>query len=483
MLLIGQYIKKEYGIQKILDIKKVEINENDRIGLVGRNGAGKSTLLGILNGRIPCDEGTIIRRSEIAEILQSGEAQGDADGKYISRMSIKNSAVKSGGEKTRRAIAAAFSKHATLLFADEPTTNLDINGIILLEKMLTGYNGAVVLISHDRQLLDHVCNQIWELEDGELRIFQGNYTAWFEQRSREREFQSFEYDQYRTEKKRLERRIIEVKEDAKKFYKPPKRMGSSEWQLYIGDNSIRQGHVQKRASAMVSRLSHLKEKEKPKELPDISMKLGEYRKIKAKVAAKTDELTVVFDDRVILDEVRISVLSGKKTFLTGENGSGKTTLIRKLINREDHTFITSDAKIGYFSQEQENLDYEKSVLENVLKTAIVPEHICRAVLMNLYMKENDIYKKVCVLSGGERVKTALAKVLVSDCNFLILDEPTNHMDIYTMEGLEKLLKSYDGTLLAVSHDRKLVENLADIVYRIEGGHCYEMTQNAGVYDK
>ncbi len=474
MLLKGQKIKKEYGIQSILDIDKIEIGENDRIGLVGRNGAGKSTLLGILSGRIPCDEGNVIRSCEIAEIRQDGEVQETIiPGQYISQMSLKDSAIKSGGEKTRLAIAAAFSKHAPLLFADEPTTNLDVNGILLLEKMLASYHGAVVLISHDRQLLNRVCNQIWELEEGKLRIFPGDYTAWFEERQREREFMAFEYEQYRNEKRRLEKTITDIKEEAKRISKPPRNMSSSEWMLYKGGASIRQGHVQKRAAALESRLSHLERKERPTELPNISMKLGDYQKIKARTAAKTDGLTVVYDGNVVLNQVRMSVLSGKRTFLTGDNGSGKTTLIRMLLNREEHTFLTSEVRVGYFSQEQENLDYEKSALENVISTAIVPEHICRAVLRNLYMMENDIFKKVKVLSGGERVKTAIAKVLVSDCNLLILDEPTNHMDIYTMEGLEKLLKSYDGTLLVVSHDRKLVENLADITYVIENGEIFE----------
>lgn len=466
MLLYGQNIKKEYGIQSVLDISKLAIEDGDRIGLVGRNGVGKSTLFGILSGRIECDEGVIKRYCEIAEILQSGETDGDADGSLKSRFKLKDSAVKSGGEKTRLAIASAFSKHAPLLFADEPTTNLDVKGIELLENMLCGYRGAVVLISHDRELLDRVCNQIWELEDGELRIFQGNYTSWYEQRKREREFEQFEYRQYVNEKKRIEKTISEVKQEAVKVGKPPKRMSSSEWMLYKGTASIQQGHVQGRASALISRLDHLEKKERPKDLPEVSMKLGEMSKIKAKVAAKAEDITISFGELFILENASISIETGKKTFLLGENGTGKSSLIKAILQENEHTFITKDAKIGYFSQEQENLNYEETVIENVVSTSVVPRHICRAVLANLYMKENDIEKKVRVLSGGERVKTAIAKVLVSGCNFLVLDEPTNHMDIYTMEGLEQLLSSYDGTLFVISHDRKLVENLADIVYEI-----------------
>lgn len=471
MLLEAQNIRKEYGIREVIHMDKLEIMEGERIGLIGRNGAGKSTLLGILAGRIRADEGVIHRNCDIAEILQTQETDGECDGQYLSRMKLKDSAVKSGGEKTRLAIAAAFSRHAKLLFADEPTTNLDLKGTLDLEKMLMGYPGTVVLISHDRKLLDNVCNKIWELEDGRLRIFDGNYSAWLYQKGLERDYSRFEYEQYRKEKNRLQKTIRAVRGEAVKAGKPPRRMGSSEWMLYKGTASIQQKHVQDRAAAMVSRLDHLEEKERPRELPEVSMKLEGSLCIKAKNTAKVTGLTVCFDGNRVLEDVELLVETGRKTFLTGDNGAGKTTLLRYLAERREHTFITSDARVGYFSQDQSQLDNQKSVLENVMCTAVYPQHICRAVLANLYMGRDDIVKKVSVLSGGERVKTAMAKLLVSGCNFLIMDEPTNHMDIYTMEGLEKLLASYDGTLLAVSHDRKLVENLADTVYEIKDGKC------------
>lgn len=467
MLLKGQNIRKDYGIQELIDIKNIEINDYDRIGVVGKNGAGKSTLLKILIGELPCDEGIITRNCEISYIRQTGEVKDKADGNLISQMNLRKSEVKSGGEKTRLAIAAAFSKQAPLLFADEPTTNLDVEGILKLEKMLLGYRGAVVLISHDRALLNHVCNQIWEMDHAKLRVFHGNYEEWLEQKKRERDYQKFEYDQYISEKKRLQASINKKKQKAKKMKKPPTRMGSSEWILHKGTASIKQGSIQNSARALNSRMEQLGTKEKPKELPHVSLKLAEAKKIKAKVAAKVENLSVWFEEKKVLDDVNFSVLAGKKTILIGENGSGKTTLIQNLITNRNNSFLTSDAKIGYFSQTQEDLKDEKTVLENVLSTATVPEHICRAVLMNLCMEHHDMNKKVKILSGGERVKTAIAKVLVSNCNFLILDEPTNHMDVYTMEGLEQLLSSYDGTVLMISHDRKMAFNIADDIYEIK----------------
>lgn len=473
MLLRAQNLKKEFGIQTILDIEALEIHDGDRIGLVGRNGTGKSTLLHILSGRQEADAGRIIRNCEIAEILQSGETDGEAEGSYISRLRIRDSACRSGGERTRRSIAAAFSRHAPLLFADEPTTNLDVEGIRELEKMLAGYRGAVLLVSHDRMLLDLVCNQIWELEEGKLRIYPGNYSAWRQQRQREREFRQFEYEQYQKEKKRLEKNIRQVRQEGKKAGKPPKRMSSSEWMLYKGTASIQQGHVQNRAKAMESRLEHLEVKERPKDLPEVSMKLGEQQKIKSGYAVKAEHINVSYElpygGHVVLRDASIRIPAGKKCFLTGENGCGKTTLIEQVIRREAGTWIASDAVVGYFSQNHEILDFNKTVLENVMEDAVVPEHISRAVLANLYMSRNDIEKPVSVLSGGERVKTAMAKLLVSGCNFLILDEPTNHMDIYTMEGLERLLESFDGTAWIVSHDRAFTAHLADVVYEVRDG--------------
>lgn len=467
MLLKGIGIKKEYGIQQVLDIEKLEIWEGDRIGLVGPNGAGKSTLLHILYGDGDADEGVITRNCPVAMIPQDGEAYGEAAGQMVSRMGLAKSAVKSGGEKTRMAIAAAFSAHAPLLFADEPTTNLDVEGIRTLEKMLCGYQGALVLISHDRELLDRVCTSIWELEEGNVRVFPGNYTAWYEERRREREFAMSEYEKYRSEKKRLEKNVAQIRQQAKTMTKPPKHMGSSEWTLYKGTASIQQGHVQSRGKAIESRLEHMEKKEKPKELPAIAMTLGASHPIKAKVTARIKNLTVEYDGNEVLHDVSLEIPTGERTFLIGPNGSGKTTLIRHLVSKGEHSFVTEGVKIGYFSQEHDTLDWNKTVLENVRRFSAVPESIDRAVLANLYMKERDIHKKVSVLSGGERVKTALAQILVSECNFMILDEPTNHMDIYTMEALEELLKKWKGTMLVVSHDRKLAENLADRVVRME----------------
>ena len=413
MLLCAQNIKKEYGIQSVLDIERLEIRDGDRIGLIGRNGAGKSTLLHVLAGRIKPDSGTVRRSCEIAEILQTGQAVGEAQAQYISRMSLRDSAVMSGGERTRMAIAAAFSKRAPLLLADEPTTNLDLAGVQTLEAMLAGYRGAILLVSHDRALLDKICTQIWELDDGRLRVFDGNYSQWAEQTKRERDFKTFEYQQYQKEKRRLEQAADELARYGQQMRKPPKRMSSSEWMLYKGTAAIKQGHVQNNVRAIESRIQKLEKKERPKELPEVSMKLPDSQKIRARYAVSVRGLTVTYPGRTVLDHVTLFVESGKRTFITGDNGAGKSTLIHAIMEGAEGTFITSEARTAYFSQELDTLAPDETVLENVTRDAAYPKHICRAVLANLYMNNLDMEKPVSVLSGGERVKTALAKVLVS----------------------------------------------------------------------
>ena len=199
------------------------------------------------------------------------------------------------------------------------------------------------------------------------------------------------------------------------------------------------------------------------------MKLPDTKKIRARYAISVRDLTIQYGEKTVFQKLNFFLPSGTRTVIAGPNGSGKSSLIRAILDRVPGVSITSEASIAYLSQDQDTLNPKKTVLENVLEDAAFPEHICRAVLDNLCMSPLDIKKPVFLLSGGERVKTALAKVLVSGCNFLILDEPTNHIDVYTMAGLEHLLSSYDGTLLAVSHDRAFIEHVADQVYVMKDG--------------
>ena len=237
--------------------------------------------------------------------------------------------------------------------------------------------------------------------------------------------------------------------------------------LYKGIAAQQQKHVSDRGSAIKSRLEHLEDKERPADLPHVSMTGMHTTRIKAKHAARITNLTIAYGERTVLDQVNLEVEAGKRTFLVGENGAGKSSLLQALVERQPGTFMTEDARPGYFSQKLLELREEKTVLENVLYDAAEPEPVCRAVLANLYVSRGDLGKKVSVLSGGERVKTALAKLLVSGCNFLILDEPTNHMDIQAKETLESAFRAYRGTILFVSHDRYFIKQVSESVLIFE----------------
>ncbi len=475
-LLLGLGLEKTYGIRTVFSIEKLEIFPQDRIGLVGANGAGKSTLLAILAGEITPDAGQIRRHCTPALIRQDGEPEDLADGKNRRTLGLSDSACKSGGEKTRLSIASALSRRTPLLFADEPTTNLDLDGVETLKKELTAFPGALVLVSHDRALLDELCTVIWELENGELRSFPGNYSDWLEQKRRERDFAQFEYSQYKKEKRRLEQAMYQVREEARTMRNPPRRMSSSEWMLYKNVAATQQGHVQNRAKGLEKRLEHLEVKERPQPLPQITMALGAAHPLRAKLAVRLEGLTVRFGSRTVLNDAGFLLPTGKRTVMLGPNGSGKTTLLKALLHAWDPALLPtepsgfvkeprlrfpSELRIGYFSQEHETLDPEKTVLENVRSHSDKPEHEVRTILANLYLRGDDVFKKAGVLSGGERAKTMLAQLLASEANLLILDEPTNHIGLYTTEALEGLLKQWQGTLLVVTHDRRLAEAAAE----------------------
>lgn len=467
ILLEAQGLAKRFGIQDVFSIDRLTISEHDRIGLVGRNGAGKSTLLSVLAGESAADAGEVRRRCGVAVIRQDGESGGQGSAQLRSLLGLRASACKSGGERTRLAIAAAFSEDTPLLFADEPTTNLDLGGVETLQKLLSEYRGALVLVSHDRALLDAVCTQIWELENGVLRVFPGTYSNFMEQKQREREYQQFEYEQYRAEQARLTSEVRNLREKARGMSKPPKRMGNSEARLHR-KLSVRekQEKVQDRAQQVKSRLEHLEVKERPLDLPEIAMPLGDPRPVRAQFAARVERVTVRYGDKAVLSNASLALPSGSRTALLGPNGAGKTTLVRALMEQGR---FAEGVSAGYFAQGHETLDETKSVLQNARAQSDLPEHVVRTILANLYLGAQEIDKPAAVLSGGERAKVQLARLLAARVHLLVLDEPTNHLDVYTMEALERLLTRWQGTLLVVTHDRRLAEHVANRLVFVENG--------------
>ena len=471
-------IQISFGDRQLLDIDRLTVFDGDRIGLIGENGAGKTTLLRLLSGELAPEAGQIRRLAPAAMIRQQGDSDAGEDPETRALFQAKGTRDGlSGGEMTRNRIAGALSARSGLLLADEPTTDLDREGLALLRKKLSGFPGAVLLVSHDRALLREICTRIWYLEDGKITDFPGGYDGFMAERTRQRERAAFEYDQYKTEVKRLKESAQRMAEKASQVKKAPGRMGNSEARLHTRewtDSVLQLSHAKR---TIQNRMEHLEVKEKPRSMPEIRMKLGVTHPVEAKNALEFRCAFLQAGGRTLLRDTGFVLPTGSRTALIGPNGCGKTTLLRVLAGWEGsgvqfrgNARFNPAVRPGWFDQHHENtLNLNAGVLENVLRESVHPEHFARTVMACLGIRGDDVFKPLNLLSGGERAKAALGKLLLMDCNTLLLDEPTNHLDLFTMEELEKLLANYGGTLLFVSHDEEFIRKTATRIVRFEDG--------------
>ena len=471
-------LRLSYGERQLLRIDQLRIYDTDRIGLIGENGAGKTTLLRILAGEKQPDAGTVRRFVPAAVIHQEGKCRPGEDPELRARFRAQESRESlSGGEMTRNRISEALSGHPELLMADEPTTDLDQEGLGLLRRALMGFQGAILLISHDRALLRKLCSRIWYLRDGTILDFPGGYEDFIVERDRRMERETFEYEQYKAERKRLKESAQRMAERASQVKKAPSRMGNSEARLHTRewtDSVLQLSHAKR---TIQNRMEHLEVKEKPKALPEIRMKLGVAHPVEAKTVLECACGRLQAGASELLRDTGFVLPTGSRTALIGPNGCGKTTLLRELLGRNGSEIAFQGkarwnpaARIGWFDQHHEQtMDREKSVLENIMEASVYPEHFARTVMACLGLKGEAVFKPLRLLSGGEKAKTALGRLLLMDCNTLLLDEPTNHLDLFTMEELEKLLASYGGTILFVSHDEEFIRKTATRIIRFEDG--------------
>jgi len=464
-------LKKYFGDKLILEIDNLKVYSEDKIGIVGVNGAGKSTLLNILCRKLQADEGSIKHYGNYSYISQLEEPNYNVkDNELFSKFNLKNKNNNdlSGGEKTRFKIAEAFSEKSSILFADEPTSNLDISAVKMFEEMLVKFDGGVMLVSHDRELLDSVCNKILEIENGKVKLYDGNYSDFIKQKERERKRKEFEYNEYVKEKERLSKAASEIEGKTVSMRKAPKRMGNSEARLHrkMG-NQKSKAKLDKTRKSIYSRIEHLEAKEKVVNTEKANIDFEALNKVHSRVVITGEHINKAFGKRIIFNNAEFEIFSGAKVALIGDNGCGKTTLIKMILNCEEKIKISKALKIGYFSQDLGILDESKTVLYNVMKTSVYDEAFARLILSRLLFKREDVYKQVSVLSGGERVKLSFAKIILTGSNILILDEPTNYLDLYSIEALEEVLKDYDGTILFVSHDRKFIKKVATDILTIK----------------
>ncbi|SDN31192.1 macrolide transport system ATP-binding/permease protein [Fictibacillus solisalsi] len=485
LLLETTDLEKSFKDKLIVQLKEpLLIHSGDRIGVVGQNGAGKTTLMHMLAGEEPVDKGEVHVYGKISSVFQTArEAETSEKLKKKWGLNHKMYSSMSGGEKTRLCLAAALEKEPDLLFMDEPTSHLDLDGILQLEQELSSFKGAVVVISHDRAFLDQVCTKIIEIADTVPSFYTGNYSSYQKQKEHKLTRQQFEYETYTKERRRLKEAAKAKTQKVKSMKKKPSRMSYSEAKLGKGKVKSKQAAMMKNVKAMKKRMEQLEKKEKPKEMEYVQFDIAKLSPVHARFAVQVNDMEKTVGQRQLFHEVSFAVKPGMKVALTGPNGCGKTTLMNMILRGHSSVTASQALKIGYFHQNLENVDGERTILENVSEQCPYSKMFVRTVLARMLFKQEDVHKKVKVLSGGERVKTALAKIFLGDFNLLLLDEPTNYLDIFTREALEHVLSAYPGTILFATHDRQLMNQVADHLLVFKEGKCLFFQGNYAAFEQ
>ena len=478
------------GGKNILNHINFEISGREKIAVVGRNGAGKTTLLRLISGELTPDrddkrKGAAISKSRALTIgmlqqLQKEEELGatveqlllascpvgdtyekeryeyecEYDRLFTGFGLAKEDKVKklrefSGGEQTKIALIRLLLMKPDILLLDEPTNHLDIKTVEWLEKYMRDYDKAVVMVSHDRFFLNQVVDVVYELSDGKLTRYVGNYSSFRIEKQKRISRQQKAYERQQEEIRTQEQLIERFKHKANKasFARSRKKM-----------------------------LERMERIEKP-EQEQASIFTGDIVPLElgSKSVFETEHLKVGYDK--VLYEVSFRLRRGQKIAILGENGAGKSTLLKTIAGRieplEGKFRIGNHVEIGYFDQNTAAIQSELNVLEHFSQhfPALMEKEL-RHILGSYLFKGKDVYKKVSSLSGGERSRLILAELLQSRPNFLVLDEPTNHCDIQTKETLESAFSAYKGTMLFVSHDRYFVREIADAILVIKDGQIF-----------
>lgn len=518
-------VSKMYGGNLLFDNISFEIQEGDRIGLVGRNGSGKTTLLKLLAGEETPDSGLIhwkkgvsvgylaqipdyhnelltkeLLKTAFSELLQMevklrkleeamshetneaklgelmehyGNMQDNfaVKGGYEIEASIEKivNGLKihdlldqqylalSGGEKTKVALAFILLKNPGLLLLDEPTNHLDLATVEWLGNFLQFYSGTVVVISHDRYFLDDFVNKILDLEDGKIGYYHSNYSGFVKEKEERllREFHTYEEQQ---------KKIKKMKEAIKRL---------RDWANRA--NPPNEG-LHKRARNMERALERMEKLDRPV-LQRKKMKLEmESSNRSGNDVISLQGVSKRFGDKLLFKNVNMHVRYQQRAAIIGENGTGKSTLLKLILQQftpdEGEVRIGSNVKIGYLSQHVFSDVKEETVMEAFRNEVRITEGEARHILARFLFYGHTVFRKVSQLSGGERMRLRLAQLMHQDINLLILDEPTNHLDIDSREVLEDALEDYNGTILAVSHDRYFLNKLFEKIYWIESKQVY-----------
>ncbi len=513
MLIRAEGISKSFGPKDVLKNVSFNVEDNDRIGLVGPNGAGKTTLLKMIMGEVRQDTGDLTIRTnkivhlsqfpsfdadttvneaikdeprteeqkrieELEAIMTSGTLPPGMDWNDLSMeyamlqeklVSADKSGAEraldhlktfgiddradgrvselSGGEKAKVHLSRilAQAEKADLLILDEPTNHLDIDAVEWLEEYLLDFKGAVIIVSHDRYFLDRTVTQVFELEGGKLRRYGGNYSQFVDKKSMEMERQRKEFERNTRERER---------------------------QARIADEQHRALWFSSTHKTRLKMLERMEVKEAPDKKKDLSIEISAAQKAgKNMVIAK--KLKVVRSGRTVFEDMELEIDTGDKLGIFGPNGSGKTTLVKALLGEipsRGELWVAPGASIGYFAQGHDDLEPHLTAFEQIDKKLVGDARArARSYLYRFYLNRKDAERPISTLSGGERARVMLSILLSSDLNFLVLDEPTNYLDIMAKHAVEVALADYGGTFLIVTHDRYLLDSVCSKVAELRNG--------------
>lgn len=473
LLVNVQNAKVDYLDKTVLDISEVKIYRGDRIGIVAPNGSGKTTLLKVLSGDIKPKGAEVHRYGRIALMTQQAEPEytSPIDPKQQHLLNIPDRKQNmSGGEKTKRKFLETLYSYPDVLLLDEPSAHMDESGIQYIVEELKFYYGAFVLVSHDRKLLNNLVDKIWIIRDQKLITYSGNYDEYKEQRTAELERMETTYTLVQKEKKRLRQTLQDKKTKANKV---TDRKGNREFKAKSTNMTKSKETVQKNlyksAKNLEKRLENLVLPELPQSTDPVRFEAAYLKELHNKLPIIIEYIDLKAENRLLIQNINLQVPLGSKLSIIGKNGVGKTTLLKAIYKQEDGITISNKAKIGYFDQMsylQFQSEHILSIIDYCKRKSDYDEKHIRHMLGKVNFKQNDVYKKLCDLSGGEATRLALMMVFIQDYNILLLDEPTNFLDIETIEVVEEFIVSYPGTVLCASHDNYFVNKISDIIYEI-----------------
>jgi macrolide transport system ATP-binding/permease protein len=460
----------------VLNISKLAVHQFDRIGIVGKNGAGKSTLLKLMNGQITPEKGQVKHFADFAYFDQlASPVEKEIDHELVGKLSIPQTEIEhfSGGEQTRLKLAQIFSTYHEGMLIDEPTTHLDEEGTRFFIEELTYYYGALLLVSHDRYVLDQLVTKIWEIEDGCVTEYTGNYSDYVAQKELKRKQQQEQHENYVKEKTRLLKAAEEKMKKADKITQANGHISKKETKAKANkmfmtkSKDTSQKSVQRAAKAIEQRVEKLQAVEAPKEDQALHFHQPSALKLHNKFPIMADRLTLKAGNKTLLKEASFQFPLGCTIAIKGDNGSGKSTLLRHIYQNEEGIILSPKAVIGRYEQMSYQFKKNESILSFMKERSDYEERKIRAVLHAINFTGNGLKKNVRDLSGGEAIRLVLCQLFLGRYNVLTLDEPTNFLDVFCIEALERFLNAYEGTVLLVSHDRTFIERVADRIYVIE----------------